>query len=110
LPPETCKRIAAGTFEAVEQGLAVRADLAAVESSAVLLVADDLVGLVNSRETVLGLGVMRILVRMMLLGQLAERRFYVLCRGVLRNAQHVVGILHALPAERLETRVIYAPR
>ena len=62
---------------------------------AVLLVADDLIGLVGGGKTVLRLGIIRILVRMMLLGEFAVGRFYVLGRCVLGNAQHLIGIAHA---------------
>ena len=96
---EPGERIAAGrALEALETLLAGRVDLATVEGAAVLLVADDLVGLVQRGKTVLRLGIVRILVRMMLLGELAVRRFDVLGRGALRHAQHLIGILHACPA------------
>ena len=97
--PEAGERIAARrALETLEALLAGSIDLAAVEGAAVLLVADDLIGLVQRGKTVLRLGIVRILVRMMLLGELAVRRLDVLGRGALRHAQHVIGILHACPA------------
>src|SRR5690606_37049823 len=71
LAPEAGEGIAAGrALETLEARLAVRADLATVEGGALLLVADDLIGLICGREMVLGLRIVRVLVRMILLGQL----------------------------------------
>ena len=87
---------AAATLETLETRLALGIDLAAVEGRAGLLVADDLIGLIGRGEAILGLGIVGILVRMVLLGELAVSRLYVLGRGVLGNAQHLIGIAHRL--------------
>src|SRR5690606_22502575 len=73
--------IAAAAGSALEAGetlLAGCVDLAAVELAALFLVADDLVGLVDLGEAVLGLGIVRVLVRMVFLSELAERGLDVL--------------------------------
>jgi hypothetical protein len=94
LAAEACEGIAAGALEPLEARLALGVDLAAIESGAALLVAQYLIGLVGCGEAVLGLGILGILVRMMLLGELALSRLYFLRRGVLANAQHLIGIAH----------------
>src|SRR5690606_13762601 len=81
-------------LEAGEARLAGGVDLAAVELAALFLVADDLIGLVDLGEEVLGLGIVRILVRVVFLRELAERGLDVLVGRVLRNAQDVIGIAH----------------
>src|SRR5690606_14932374 len=99
---ERLERIAAArAFETGKTGLAAGVDLAAVELGALGLVAHHLVGLIRLGESFLGLRVVRILVRMIFLRELAERRLDVFRRGVLRNAQHVIGIAHrVLSAEK----------
>ena len=64
---------AAEALEALEARLALGIDLAAVELRALVRVAEDLVGRVRLRELVLGLGVVRVAVRVIGLGELAER-------------------------------------
>ena len=102
LAAEAGERVAAAGArpELLESRLARGVDLAAVEGLALLLVAEDLVGLVGLRKALLGLRIVRVLVRMKLLGQLAEGRLYVLVRGRLGNAQHVVGITHGFSLPR----------
>src|SRR5690606_15827018 len=70
-------------------------DLAAIESAPALFVAEDFIGLTGRRELVLRLRIIGILVRMILLGELAIRRFYFLGRCGLGNAQHFIWIAHA---------------
>src|SRR5690606_29955543 len=53
-----------------------------------------LVGLIGGGKAVLRLGIVRVLVRMIFLGELPIGRLYVLCRGGLGNAQHLIGIAH----------------
>ena len=110
LAPEAGEGIAAcAAFKALEARLALAVDLAAVEGRAALLVAHDLIGLIGRGETILGLGIVGILVRMMLLGELAVSRLYVLGRGVLGNAQHLIGIAHCFCLRIREFgRLLYA--
>src|SRR5690606_17312142 len=61
---------AARALEASEARLAGGVDLASVELAALFLVADDLIGLVDLGEEVLGLGIVRILVRVVFLREL----------------------------------------
>src|SRR5690606_36621353 len=81
-------------FEVGEARLAGRFDLRAVLLAALFVVADDLIGLVDLGEEVLGLGIVRVLVRVVLFGELAERGLDVLLGSVLRNAQDAIGIAH----------------
>ena len=85
---------AAEALEALEVRLAVGADLAAVELSALLLVADDLVGGVDLGEALLGLRVVLVLVGVRFLGELAEGRFDLGLACRLAHAEHFVGIAH----------------
>jgi hypothetical protein len=110
--PEGAKGIAAGSaLEALKARLAVGTDLAAVVSGALLLVADNLISLIRGREMVLGLRIVRILVRMILLGQLPVGRLDFLGRGVFCNAQHLIRVAHisCLLDERFWCRALYAP-
>ena len=69
-------------LETLETRLALGVDLAAIEGRAVLLVADDLIGLVGRGEASLAFGIVGILVRVVLLGELAVSRLDVLGRRV----------------------------
>src|SRR5690606_9933176 len=89
------ERIAARSCpELLEARPAGAIDFAAVEGLALLLVANDLVGLVGLGKALLGLRIVRILVRMVLLGQPAIGRLDVLVRGCPGHAKHVIGITH----------------
>ena len=81
-------------LEALEARLALGIDLATVEGGARLLVADHLIGLVGGGKALLGLRIVRVLVRMILFRELAIGRFYFLGRGVFGNAQHLIGVAH----------------
>src|SRR5690606_13561177 len=91
---ESRERIPARAAEIGKARLSRTVDFAAVELAPLHLVTDDLIGLIDLCETVLGLRVIRVLVRMIFLCELAERRLDVLRRSVLRNAQDVIGIAH----------------
>src|SRR5690606_35793012 len=105
------ERITAGrAAEVGESRLAAGVDLAAVELAALHVVAHDFVRLVDLREAVLGLRVVRVLVRMIFLRELAERGLDVLRGSVLRNAQNVIGIAHwsCLPKAVTDSHLLYA--
>src|SRR5262249_37791461 len=81
-------------FDALEARLAVRADLAAVELAALVLVADDLVGGVGLVELLVGLGVRGVLVGVVLLGELAESLLDLRVARVPADSEHLVGVTH----------------
>ena len=84
--------------------LAVGVDLAAVEGAALLLVAQNFVGRIDLGEFRLRLGVVGVLVGMVLLGELAERLFHIRLRGVLGDAENLVGIAHCPKAHLAPAR------
>src|SRR5690606_12447238 len=89
------KRIAAARMvEIRETRLSGGVDLAAVVLAALGIVADNLVSLVDLGKSVLCLGIVRVLLRMVLFRELAERRLDVFRRSVLRNDQAFIGIAH----------------
>ena len=100
---EAGEGVAMGAFEtltageALKHGLALGVDLAAVELRPLFLVADDLVGLIDFREVFLRLRIVLVLIRVVLLGQLAKSRFDFLGLRRFGDAQHAIGIAHIIP-------------
>ena len=84
-----------GAFEALEAGLALGVDLAAVEFCALVLVAQNLVGGVDLGELRLRLLVAGVLVRMVLLGELSVGALDLRLAGGAADTQHVIGIAHS---------------
>jgi len=71
---------------------AAAVDLAAIETRALFLIADNAIGCRDLLEFVLGLLVARVEVRMQLLGKLAIGALNILLRGVPFYAQNFIGI------------------
>jgi hypothetical protein len=103
---ESSKRVTAATrepFKSVGRTLlTLGVDLATVKLTATLLVAYDLIGLVDLGEFCLRLRIILILVRMVLLRKLAKRRFTFFRLRRFGDAQHAIGIAHvsAFPRKR----------
>ncbi len=74
--------------------IAVGIDVAGVEFGALVLVAEHVIGGGNFLEALLGLGVARMGVGMMLLGEVAEGLFDFGFAGGLGHAQDFIGIVH----------------
>jgi len=88
---KTAARLAA---EALETGLALTIDLAAVERLALLVVADDFVSRVQFGKTRRRLGVVLVGVGMQLLGELAEGGLDLRLARALGHPQNGVGVTH----------------
>src|SRR6185312_13650446 len=80
--------IAAAATALFESGMAE-----AVVSGALLIVLQDVIGLVNILEAVLGLFVARIAVGMILHGELTERLLDVVARGITPHAEQLIEVL-----------------
>src|SRR5690606_22179970 len=88
----TAKAEAVGALEA---RLPLGVDLATVERLALLGIAEDLIGRVQFREAILGLGIVAILVGVMPLGEPPVGLLDVGFRSRRRYAQNVIRIAHA---------------
>ncbi len=75
--------------------IAAFVDLAGIEFGALVLVAQNVIGAGDFLETLLGLGVARMGVRMVFLGQVAEGLLDFGFAGALGHAQDLIGIAHS---------------
>src|SRR5690606_24225020 len=92
---KTGKGITPGRLESLETRLARGVDLSIVEAFALLLVAEDLVSLVDFGKAFLRLRIIRPLVGMVFLGEAAKSRLYVLGRRAFRHAEHFIRVSHS---------------
>src|SRR5262249_3380786 len=104
LAVETSDRPGAEAFEAAEARLALGIDLTAVEGLSLLGVADDLVGGVDLGEAGCRLGVVLVGVRVVLLGELAERALDVRRARALGHAQDLIGVAHPQSLRKYSSR------
>src|SRR5690606_5923191 len=84
----------AETLETLEARLALGVDLAAVELGALVLVADDLIGGVDFGEAFLRLRISLVLVRMVLLGELAEGLLDLGRARIALHTQNLIRVSH----------------
>lgn len=89
------KPLSAG--KSLKHRLALGIDFATVELGALVLVAYDFIGLIHFRKSLLRLRIVLILIRVVLLGQLAKGRFYFFGLRRFGDAQHAIGIAHIVP-------------